>query len=83
MSCSDWPNRDHHYELCCYHADCETLLTEVATLREAFEALRDHDRCRPTTVLIMRRGWTPAKKRSRWSVWLHRGPHIEADAEAA
>jgi hypothetical protein len=38
MSCSDWPNRDHHYELCCYHADCETLLTEVATLREAFEA---------------------------------------------
>jgi len=84
VSIHDWPGRAHHFELCCDDADCETLTTEVATWRQALEAMiENHDRCRPALVTILRRGQTPAKKRFRWTVWLHNGPHVDAAAEAA
>lgn len=78
MSCSDWP-ADHHFELACDRNGCGTLLTEVPTLHQAFDAMIEtHDTCRPAVVTIVRRGRTPARKRGQWSVWLHSGPHVEA-----
>ena len=77
MSVHDWPGRDHYFEVCC-DRDCGTLLSEVATLKQAFAAMiENHDECRPTVATITRRGRTPAKKRWCWTVWLHCGPHID------
>jgi len=64
---------DYHFQVECSR-DCGVLLSERRTLREAFEAmLEDHDSCRPAVVTIVRRGRTPAKKRWRWTVWIHAG----------
>jgi len=83
MSYSEYPGHDHHYEVSC-DRNCGTLLSERATLPEAFEAMiENHDDCRPATVTIVRRGRVPAKKRWRWRVWLHRGSDVETEAAAA
>ncbi len=80
MSCTDWP-KGYHFDVEC-DRNCGTLLSECSTWRQALDAMvEDHDGCRPCVVTITRRGRTPAKKRSRWAVWLHRGPHVE-DAAA-
>jgi hypothetical protein len=74
---------DYCFQVEC-NRDCAMLLSERRTLREAFEVmLEHHNACRPTVVTIVRRGRTPAKKRYQWTVWLHRGPQVEAIDEAA
>jgi hypothetical protein len=35
--------------------------------------LERHAECRPAVVEVVRRGYVPKKKRSRWRIWLHTG----------
>jgi hypothetical protein len=83
MSSGDWP-KGHWFQVECDRDGCGTLLSEVPTLPRAFDAMLEaHDECRPCVVTVVRRGRAPAKKRSRWSIWLHTGPHVEDEDEAA
>jgi len=82
VSTHDWPGRDYHFELACARDGCGTLLSECPTWRQALETMiENHDQCRPAVVVITRRGRTVARKRWRWSIWLHCG--AEPGAEAA
>jgi hypothetical protein len=82
MSIRDWP-KGYYYQVEC-DRDCGTFLSECQSLPQAFDAMIEaHDQCRPTVCVITRRGRTVSKKRSRWSVWLHRGPDVEHEPKAA
>jgi hypothetical protein len=73
MSRWNWPRSVRSW----FELDCNRcgFLTAVLTRAEAFAvAIAEHSQCRPTVVTVVRRGYTPAKKKWRCAIWMHNGP---------